>query len=368
MPLRALLRRFRPLPSLLALVLLAGAAAAQTPATQTPATQTPPSGQGAAPGGVVVSIKPLHSLVAAVTQGVQQPYLIMRGGGSPHAYSLKPSDAAALEAAAAVFWIGPDLELFLAGPLETLAPGARRVALQETAGLRRLTFREGGPFDAHGHAEEDHADEGHDEHGHDEHGHDEHGHDEGGHDEGGHDEGGHDGQGAGPAYDPHYWLDPVNAQVLVGEIARVLAALDPAHAETYAANAAAARAGIDALIAEMAATLAPVAERPFLVFHDAYQYLERRFDLTVAGSITVSPEVLPGARRIAEIRAKVQALGATCVFAEPQFEPRLIRVVVEGTPARAGVLDPLGADLSAGPGLYAELMRRNAAAIRDCLE
>lgn len=150
-------------------------------------------------------------------------------------------------------------------------------------------------------------------------------------------------------------------------IADALSAADPDHAGRYAANAARMEARLDALIDEMRGILEPVQHRPFIVFHDAYQYLEQRFGLEAAGSITVSPDVLPGARRVAEMQRKVGELGATCVFAEPQFEPRIVDVVTEGTPARGGVLDPLGADVPDGPDLYFTLMRNMATALHDCL-
>ncbi len=311
---------------------------------------------------VVASIKPVHSLVASVMRGIGTPHLLVAGAGSPHTYSLKPSDAQALQAADAVVWIGPDMETFLEGPLDSLAAQATRVTLQETEGLIRLGFRETGPFEAHAHEDDHGHGHGHDEDGHGhghghahEHSHD-HEHDHG--DEHGHSHGTMDG---------HYWLDPVNAQRMVDRIAETLTAIDPTHAARYAENAAATNARIDALVEEMDAVLAPVRNRPFLVFHDAYQYLERRFDLSVAGSITVSPEVIPGAQRVAEMRDKVRDLGATCVFSEPQFEPKLVQVVVEGTPARSGVLDPLGSALPDGAELYFDLMRDLADSLRTCL-
>lgn len=142
---------------------------------------------------------------------------------------------------------------------------------------------------------------------------------------------------------------------------------DPANASVYAENGAALAERLDALAAEMEATLAPVRDRPFLVFHDAYQYLETRFDLAVAGAVTLNPAAPPGARRVAEIRERVQEVGVRCLFREPQFEPRIAEVVAEGADVTIGVLDPLGADLEPGPDLYFDLMRRNAGALADCL-
>ena len=151
------------------------------------------------------------------------------------------------------------------------------------------------------------------------------------------------------------------------EIAEALGEADPANAARYEANAEALEARIDDLTAELRQTLEPVHDRPFIVFHDAYQHFERRFDLNAAGSITVSPEVIPGAERVSDIRHKVEELGATCVFSEPQFTPRLVNVVTEGTAAKSGVLDPLGTGIPDGPDLYFTLLRNMAASMRACL-
>ena len=317
--------------------------------------------------GVVTSIKPVHSLVSAVMQGVASPHLIVKGSASPHTYSLKPSDAEALEHAKVVFWVGEDLEQFLEKSIDTLAAGAKVVALDDAHGLTKLGFREGGPFEAHdddheAHGHKDEGKHGHDDHGHKKkakHDHDDHGHKKmakHGHDEHAHGE-----------IDMHLWLDPLNAKAMVHEIEEALVAADPANAPKYKANAEALEKRLDALTKELAKTLAPVKGRPFVVFHDAYQYFEKRFGLTAAGSITVSPETPPGAKRVSQIQAKVKKLGATCVFAEPQFEPKLVKVVTDGTKAKSGVLDPVGAGLKDGPELYFTLMRNMAKSMKTCL-
>ena len=305
------------------------------------------------PPVVLASIKPIHSLVAAVMQGVAEPGLIVEGAASPHSYALKPSQAAKLAKATHVFWIGHELETFLEKPIETIGDHASAIDLLETPGLTTLAFREGGAFDAHENEGEEHEEEGHKE--------DEHTGDQAEQDHDGHDEHHHDG------LDPHIWLDPLNAAVIVREIAAVLSADDPANAERYAANAARTVAALEALTDEITDQLAPVQGAAFVVFHDGYRYFEERFGLHAAGSITISPEISPGAERVHEIRDRVKELGASCVFAEPQFEPRLISVVLEGSNAKAGALDPLGADLEDGPDLYFKLIRNMAAAMRDCL-
>ena len=308
---------------------------------------------------VVASIKPVHSLVAAVMQGVGTPGLIVEGAGSPHTYALKPSQARMLEKADVVFWIGHELEAFLEKPVETIAANAKSVELIDAHDLVKLDFREGGAFDRHGH--DDHYDQ--DAHAR-EADHDDHeGTAEAEHD---HDHDGEDHNAHG-AFDAHVWLDPVNAKAMIHEIEEALAAADPENADKYVANAEIVMKELDALVAEVSADLEPVRSKGFIVLHNAYQYFENRFGVTAAGSITVSPEVMPGAERVSEIRAKVQELGAACVFAEPQFEPKLVSTVTEGTSAKSGVLDPLGSALSAGPELDSDLIRNMAASIKSCL-
>ncbi|MFB2551699.1 zinc ABC transporter substrate-binding protein ZnuA [Ensifer soli] len=307
---------------------------------------------------VVVSIKPIHSVVASIMQGVGEPALIVDGGASPHTYTMKPSNAAALQKADVIFWLGPSLEAFLTKPLAALGGKATEVALSEAPALTKLPFREGGAFEAH-----DHGHEG--DHDHDAH-HDGHDHNaaEGGEHAHAHDE---DGEEEHEGFDMHLWLDPKNAAVLAAKVAETLETADPANAARYHANLDRFTTRLETLDTEIRETIAPVKDKPFIVFHDAYQYFEKHFGVRVAGSITVSPETMPGAERISEIHAKVKTLGATCVFAEPQFEPKLVKVVTEGTSARAGVLDPEGGTLTAGPDLYFELMDGLATSLKACL-
>ena len=298
---------------------------------------------------VVTSIKPVHSLVAAVMQGVGTPDLIVEGAGSPHTYALKPSQAKQLQEADLVFWMSHDLEAFLEKSIDGIATKAVSVPLMESRGLMTLGFREGGAFDDHGHDEHDDHDEHDkdDDHDHEKHDdHDEHDHGE---------------------VDPHVWLDPENAKAMVHEIEEALAKADPANAATYESNAEAVMAKLDSLVAEIDSELQPVKGRGYIVFHDAYQYFENRFGVSAIGSITVSPEVLPGAERVSDLQEKVRSLDATCVFSEPQFEPKLVATVTENTNARTGVLDPLGAAIDKGPNLYFTLIRNMASSLKNCL-
>jgi zinc transport system substrate-binding protein len=335
--------------------------------------------QASAAPKVVSSIKPVHSLVASVMQGVATPDLLVGGASSPHAYALKPSQAQALEDADVIFWIGPELEAFLQKPIATIGGDARVVALTDTGGLNKLVFRTSGLFEPHDHGHDgEHADDGHTEVGHsdeDAHHHEQahgedhaHGHadDHGNDDEHAHgDDHGHS-HGAA-AFDAHVWLDPVNAKLFVGAIGETLSQADPENAANYSNNVKATQARLDALIAEVNDLVVPARGKGFIVFHDAYQYFEKRFGIEASGSVTVNPEVKPSAERLARIRDKVRELDTVCAFAEPQFDGRLIDVVIEGTEAKSATLDPLGSGLEDGPELYFNLIREMATSMTRCL-
>ncbi|MGQ3046392.1 MAG: zinc ABC transporter substrate-binding protein [Niveispirillum sp.] len=291
-----------------------------------PALAAPP------PPDVVVTVKPLHSLVSGVMQGVGEPYLLVRGAANPHAFALRPSDAKALSGAELVVWAGPGVETFLEKPLSTLARSAQVLTLVKEPSVRVLPVRKGGAWEAHDH---DHAHE--------------------------------DRPDVELGSDGHVWLDPLNAKAITDLIAARLSALDPARAPAYQANAARQKQSIDALDAEMRAALSPLKDRPFIVFHDAYHYLEDRYGLNAAGAITVSPDQPPGAARLSALRERINQAGAVCIFAEPQFEPALVRTLAQGTKARTGVLDPEGANIPDGPNLYGQLMRFNLRSLVDCL-
>ncbi|WP_018955090.1 zinc ABC transporter substrate-binding protein ZnuA [Thioalkalivibrio sulfidiphilus] len=299
---------------------------------------------------VVVSIKPVHDLVTGVTEGVTEPVLLVPGGASPHDYALRPSEMRALQQARVVIWVGPELETFLQRPLAGLNPGIHRITLIEDVELVLHPVREGGIWDVHDHGHEHN-------HGHS-HGHD-HRHE--------HDHHHHSGHHHHGAHDAHVWLSPENARRIVTHVAGVLAELDSDNAAAYEANRDRMLARLEQLDEELRARLAPVREAPFIVFHDAYQYFERHYGLTPAGSITVDPSRAPGARRIQEIRQRVGQSEALCVFSEPQFRPAIVATVIEGTQARTGVLDPLGADLPSGPEGYEALLRNLAQSLVECL-
>lgn len=286
----------------------------------------------APPPDVVVTVKPLHSLVSGVMQGVAEPYLLVRGSANPHAFALRPSDARALAGAELVIWAGAPVETFMDKPLVSLAKDAQILTLVKEPAVRLLPVRSGGAWESHDH---DHTGEAR--------------------------------PSGDLAGDGHVWLDPLNAKIITDLIADRLSALDPERAGIYRANAGRQKQALDALNAEMRTALASVKDQPFIVFHDAFHYLEDRYALNAAGAITVSPDQPPGAARLSALRERINKAGAVCIFAEPQFEPALVRTLAQGTKARTGVLDPEGANIPDGPALYGQLMRFNLRSLVECL-
>lgn len=283
---------------------------------------------------VVVTIKPVHALVAGVMGKTGEPRLLVGGNGSPHTFSLKPSDAKALGEADVFIRVSEEVEPFTRRLVSTLPKKVQVVTLEAVPGMTLLPVRAGGPFEAHDHA--------------------------------GHDHGHKHGKAAKQDSDGHLWLDPANARLIVRHVAEVLSARRPADAATYKANADDLVRRLDALDAELAAGAKAVAGRPIVVFHDAYQYFERRYGLNVVGSITVNPEVKPSAKRLSALRAKVEKLAAVCVLSEPQFDSGLVDSVASGTKARTGVVDPLGAAIEPGPELYFSVLRGLLASVKAC--
>jgi zinc transport system substrate-binding protein len=320
---------------------------------------------------VVASIKPIHSLVSYLMDGVGKPDLIVDGYASPHGFAMKPSHAKMLQNADLIFWVGEDLESFLEKPLNSIAKKAETIELMEIKGLKKLEFRERNIFEGHDdHGHDDHKEDKHDdhkEHGHKEDKHDdhkEHGHKEDKHDdhkEDKHDD--HDGHAHGE-HDPHIWLDPMNAKVILSEMAEHLIENDQENASKYKANLKKAHKDLDKLTKKVKSDL----NKDFksIVFHDAYQYFEKRFGVNVLGAFTVNTDVLPGAEQLSEIREIIEHEKVSCVFSEPQFNPDIIKAVAKDTNIKTGVIDPLGATLDPGKTLYFDLIRNMSKSFKGC--
>ena len=288
---------------------------------------------------VAASIRPVHSLVAGVMAGVGAPDLLARRGGSPHGQALRPSAARMLSKATLVFWIGGEMETSLVKPLQTLAANATVVTLSRAEGISLLGFRKAGMDAGKSRAgttgtglseDREHA-------------------------------AGHGG------YNPHIWLDPRHGAAMVREIARALAREDPHRAAVYRRNGDRLTGRLGALEKELEILLAPVARRPFVAYHGAYAYFERRFGLNGLGTVTENPERPPGARRVVAIRRGLRQGRAVCLVREPWTPQRRVAMLLENTAVRVGVLDPLGTKLEPGSGLYFNLLRSLARGFAACL-
>ena len=314
---------------------------------------------------VVTTIKPLHSLISSVMEGVGKPSLIIEGTNNPHTFVFKPSHAEMIENADIVFWIGEDLEAFMEKPLESLAKNAKTISFMDLASIEKLKFREQNIFDDH----DDHGHDDHDDHGHKDDDHDDHddhdGHDDehDGHDD--HDDhaGHHDGHNHGE-FDAHIWLDPANAKEMVLEISHELSELDPSNKSKYEDNASKTIVALDKLIEEVDKSLSK--DISYIVFHDAYQYFEKRFGVIPAGALTLNPDVVPGAKQIADIQDIINDKGIKCIFSEPQYNPKIIETIGNDMNISTGVMDPLGAYIDAGPSMYSDLINQIANSIKDC--
>ena len=322
---------------------------------------------------VVASIKPIHSLVASVMDGVGKPSLLVDGNASPHTFQLKPSHAKLLQNADIIFWVDENLENFLEKPLSSIAKKSKKISVMEISGIQKLQFREKNIFvekhdDHKGHKEHD-DDKGHKEHdddkGHKEHdddkGHKEHDDDKG-HKE--HDDDKGHKEHAHGEFDIHIWLDPENAKIMSMEIAKELSKIDPKNKLIYESNAKKVSFKINKMMKEIKKEINK--DAAFVVFHDAYQYFEKRFDIDVVGALTVNPEILPGAKQLTEIRHEIKHEKVKCLFSEPQFNPSIAKAIAKDTGVKIAVLDPLGAKLDASKDLYFQLIKNIALSFKNC--
>ena len=306
---------------------------------------------------VVATIKPIHSLASYLMDGVGKPDLIVDGYASPHGFALKPSHAKMLQDADIIFWVGEEIENFLEKPLKSIAKNAEKIELMEIKKLTKLKFRERNIFD-------EHDDHGHDDHAkkddHDDHDHDKKGHKEEGHDDHGH---GHEGHAHGE-FDPHIWLDPMNAKIILDEMAKHLIENDQKNEKKYKENLKSAHKDLDKLTKKIKSDL----NKDFksVVFHDAYQYFEKRFGINILGAFTVNTDVMPGAEQLAEIREVIEHDKVSCIFSEPQFNPDIIKAVAKDMNIATGVIDPLGATLDPGKDLYFDLINNMSKSFKGC--
>ena len=300
---------------------------------------------------VVTTIKPLHSLISRIMETRGEPQLIIEGTNNPHTFVFKPSHAKMIEEADIVFWIGEDLEAFMEKPLNSLAKDTKKIAFMDSESIEKIEFREKNIFDDHDGHEDEH--EGHEDD-------DDHGDKDDDHDDDHKDAHAH----AHGEFDPHIWLDPENAKEMVKIIRDELIKIDPEGQRQYSVNTAGATLELDNLINSIEKELSK--DISYIVFHDAYQYFENRFGVIPAGALTLNPDVLPGAKQIADIQDVINDKGIKCIFSEPQYNPKIIETLGNDMNVSTGVMDPLGAFIDAGPTMYVELINGIANSIKEC--
>jgi zinc transport system substrate-binding protein len=288
---------------------------------------------------VVVSIKPFHSLVSTVMQGVSEPALLLNGNNSPHTYSLRPSAAVKLQNADLVFWGGENLEGFLAKPIHSLAAGARVVSFEDTPGLILRPFRsvkEWQELDPESKNDQDHVKKRK--------------------------------INRLPGNDPHIWLDPLNAQKITQYLIQILSKFDPENSQTYHSNGKKTILRLSDLNIQLETKMSSVSSKPYIVFHDAYQYFEKRYQLNPIASVTVNSGTSTSVGRLIDIRKKIKIKKVLCIFTEPQFSPKLVQTVISGTAVKKGILDPIGTRISPGPEMYFTLLNNISHSISTCFK
>ena len=279
---------------------------------------------------VVTTIKPIHSLVAGVMDGLGSPSLIVDGSNSPHNFSLKPSHAKMIEDAEIIFWVGEDLETFMIKPLESIANNATKVSFMDLDSIIKLKFKEENILEVEGY-DDDHDD--HDKHA--------------------------DGE-----FDAHIWLDPKNAIEIVNEIAKTLSLKDPNNKNVYYSNAEKLNHSLNELIEKI--NLSINKDARFIVFHDAYQYFEKRFDVSSAGALILNEEALPSAKKVSEIHKIIKKQNINCIISEPQFNPNIIKSIAQDSSILTGSFDPLGSSFDTNKNLYFEMILSLSNSLKDC--
>jgi len=288
---------------------------------------------------VVVSIKPFHSLVASVMHGVSKPALLLNGNNSPHTYSLRPSAAVKLQNADLVFWGGENLEGFLAKPIHSLAAGAWVFSFEDTPGLILRPFRSGKEWQKLDHESENDQDHLKKQEIH-----------------------------RLPGNDPHIWLDPLNAQKIIQNLVQILSDLDPENANTYHSNGKKTILRLSDLNIQLETKMSSVSSKSYIVFHDAYQYFEKRYKLNPIASVTASSGHSTSVGRLINIRKKIKIKNVLCIFTEPQFSPKLVQTVISGTTVKTGILDPIGTSIPPGPEMYFTLLNNISHSISTCFK
>ena len=355
--------------------------------------------------GVVTTIQPINSLVTSVIGNTGKTVSLIPAEVSPHEFKLKPSDTKKLQNANIIFFVSDHLESSVSKVFKNLPKNIKIINLMEDTGIKHLAIRDNEAWERHdhhhGHGDHDdhdkhgkkhddhdhdkhakkHDDHDHDKHGkkHDDHDHDKHAkkHDDHDHDKHGkkHDDHDHDKHAKKhddhddheKEDDVHIWLSPDNAVKIIKKVSKELSLFFPENAKTYEENATRMINKINQLKVVLKNELSGIKDKPYVVFHDAYQYFETSFGLNAVGSVALEGDIASSPKQISFIKDKIVKLKASCVFQEPQFDSKLVKIVVEGTNAQIGTLDPLGVNIKSGENFYLQLLKNMAKSLKECL-
>lgn len=285
---------------------------------------------------VVASIKPVGFIASAIADGVTPVEVLLPDGASEHDYALRPSDVKRLQNEDLVVWVGPEMEAFMTKSAAAL-PEKKNLEIVQIPGVKTMLLRgdEDDDHDDHEAAEHDHDAEHHHHHG---------------------------------EFNMHLWMSPEIAQKTAVAIHEKLLELMPQDKAKLDANLQHFEAELADTDKRIISQLAPVKDKGYFVFHDAYTYFEKHYGLSPTGHFTVNPEIQPGAQRLHQIRTQLVEKKAVCVFAEPQFRPAVIDAVARGTQVRKGTLDPLGTDISLGKDSYVKFLSQLSSQYETCLK
>ncbi|MBA4819541.1 zinc ABC transporter substrate-binding protein ZnuA [Pantoea ananatis] len=285
---------------------------------------------------IVASIKPVGFIASAIADGVTPVEVLLPDGASEHDYALRPTDVKRLQNADLVVWVGPEMEAFMTKSAASL-PEKKNLEIVQISGVKPLLLRGGEDDDHHDHddAEHDHDEAHHHHHG---------------------------------EFNMHLWMSPEIAKKTAVAIHGKLLELMPQDKAKLDANLQHFEAELADTDKRIISQLAPVKDKGYFVFHDAYTYFEKHYGLSPTGHFTVNPEIQPGAQRLHQIRTQLVEKKAVCVFAEPQFRPAVIDAVARGTQVRKGTLDPLGTDISLGKDSYVKFLSQLSSQYETCLK
>jgi len=288
---------------------------------------------------VVASVKPLGFIAAAIADGVTPVDVLLPDGASEHDYALRPSDIKRIKNADLVVWVGPEMEAFMSKPAADL-PAEKNLEIAAMQQVKPLLLKGADDDDHH---DDEHAQESGEAHEEEAHHH-------------------HHGE-----FNMHLWLSPQISRLAAVAIHGKLLELMPESKAKLDANLQQFERELADTDKHISAQLAPVSNKGYFVFHDAYTYFEKQYGLSPSGHFTVNPEIQPGAQRLHQIRTQLVEQKAVCVFAEPQFRPAVIDAVARGTKVRKGTLDPLGTNISLSQDSYVKFLLQLSGQYASCL-